>query len=210
MLTPDQEWAIVHALLAGESFRNVATLHQCHISTVKSVFRYFEETGTVSGRVHIHREGSLSVIVEALRRGYPWLYLDEYARYIRAAGIKMSKSTIQRVLVGNNITRKRLSLRAKTANLRQIAAFIVEARRFQTQQFIFLDETDIDEQTFERTHGRSKRGEPVLAPTAFASRAKYTGMGVISWDGLVCYELRRRLRWCQISRVSVHSAVSCG
>lgn len=86
MLPPDEEWAIVHAVLAGESFRAVATRHGRHVSTIKNVYQYFEENGTVSGRVHLHREGKLGAVVEGLRKEFRWLYLDEYARIVRSAG----------------------------------------------------------------------------------------------------------------------------
>ena len=86
MLTPDQEWAIVYGVLSGKSFRRVATEQKCHVSTVKTVFKYYEENGTITGRIHMHREGSLSTIIEVLRRQSPWLYLDECVRYAKTAG----------------------------------------------------------------------------------------------------------------------------
>ena len=53
--------------------------HGRHVNIGKEVYRYYQATGTISGRVHLGRDGPGATIVEQLREKHPVaLYLDEY------------------------------------------------------------------------------------------------------------------------------------
>ena len=94
----------------------------------------------------------------------PCLYLYEICELIEeATNLKVSGSTVCRVLHRNGLTRKKVQTIAKQRSLHYRAQFLASIQQFTSDYFVWVDETGSDARNHIRKYGYGIT--PTKAPT---------------------------------------------
>jgi len=112
-------------------------------------------------------------------------YLDEYCEIIRRhLGKTISPSTMYRVIKRLGLSRKKLRIIALQRCAEKEILFCVALRGMFPYQFIFLDETHVDNRCRNRLWGWSKVGERVSQKGFYLRGTKYSCLASINVEGI--------------------------
>ena len=132
--------------------------------TVSNILKRFEETGKVnptsSNRQESRKLGDYEFqVVIGLLLENPTLYLHEICSKLEEdTGISVSTSTVCRIIKSHGFSRKQIQQVALQRSVETRAKFMAKVQFFNTEQFVWLDETGCDKRDYRRKYGYSIRG----------------------------------------------------
>ncbi|RYF30730.1 MAG: IS630 family transposase, partial [Cytophagaceae bacterium] len=185
---------IVRMLQNGHSYRKTAKDVGVGSATVTRIWRRFRTTGLTSlpqrngGRKpKISQENELEL--RRLVESKPDATYDELTvSWNKMSGIKVSRSTVIRIVLKLNFSLKKKSKVATEKltkkNRAKRSSFLHRRKTVQAKRLVFLDEAGF-QGSLARTHARSLRGEKAYSFVSSAPAKNFTIAGAIRLDGPV-------------------------
>jgi transposase len=191
----DLRQKIVGTYEAGNtSIRKVAEQFQVATKTVQTLLKQYRETGELNHKplgsqiespLEVHREKIFEIVSE-----HPdwslWQYCEEVAEQ---TGVSVTTGSMCRFFQRHNITVKKKTYRSEKvksdAVQQQRCEFWEALQDVKAEDLICIDETGVW-QGMERSVARSESGKRVFSHRPFYKGQKYTVIGAISVDGIVC------------------------
>ena len=195
--SPDIGWRVVWQRLGMEmQFRDIANRLQIATSTAHRIFKRFEETGDVtaskqSRRLHARKlDEHHELLIIAMVMENPCVYLREVCQRIEeATHVRVSGSTICRILRKNGYTRKKVQQVARQRSVEYRAAFMAQVLQYEPGYFVWVDETGSDAKNHIRKFGYALCGQPPIYHRFLARGKRISAIAAISCEGLVGVEL---------------------
>ena len=188
----DLRWRIVWQREGlGLSCQEIAGNLNIDRSTVHRTIFLFRNTGNVR-KQSLHPNGAcklsdpaqlliLQLIVER-----PGIYLREIRKELRDfMGIEVQESTICKYLQKNCITRQKMRTIALQRDVFLRQQFINDVSVYNSDMFIFLDETGADRRNSIRKYGYSIRGKRPINHRLLVRGKRVSGLALISINGLL-------------------------
>lgn len=195
----DLRWRVVWQRLTMElSYQQIATRLNIAASTARSIYLLFEITGDVEPKVSQPRweqrklDDQMELFVIGLILENPCLYLSEICEMVeRVSSVKISGSTVCRILKRHGFTRKRVRQVALQRSHSLRGSFIAQALLYRRDLFVWLDETGCDRRNYMRKFGYAVRGDTPTYHRLLTRGQRISAIAAISCDGLVAVELKR-------------------
>jgi len=182
-----------------KSVRETAALAHVSVGLVAKVAANMQDFGQVvnpysqrTGAPCAAEDEDLEYLREVLESS-PTLFLDELQQKLETVrNTQLSISTISRMLHRINLTHKGVSRHAAQRNeeLRATWRARMGAEEYQDPAlFVFLDESAVDDKTFQRTSGWSEVDTPCVARAAFLRSIRHSVLPALSIDGIIALDI---------------------
>ena len=177
------------------SFKEIALNLQISISTAHRIYKRFEDTGEVgmsadrreTDRSRFHKLEDLhEIVVITIVAENPGMYLLEICLAIKdATGVKVTSSTVCRMLRRIGFSRKKVVQIAKQRSVDFRAAFIAQVMGFSRECFVWVDESGSDDRNYVCKFGYSVRGMPAVSHCLLSRGKRMSAIAAISCDGML-------------------------
>jgi len=176
--------------------RNSQAFIQISCGTAHRIFKRFEATGDVSS-VRVTKKHNIrklddhhELLILGLVVDNPCLYLRELSKLILdATGVRVSGPTVCRALRRNGFTRKKVQQVAKQRCTEYRAMFMARALNFNSDMFVWVDETGSDARTNIRKFGYAVIGEAPVYHRFLSRGKRISAIAAICTEGLIDVEL---------------------
>ena len=190
----DLRWRMVwQRLINGYTIKEIASNLYVAESTVWRVVDRFERTGSVTpnratSRAHRLHEHDELLLIE-LVCDKPSIYLREIqATLFETTGTLASASTLCRTMKRLGFTRKKLKFVALQRSDVLRAEYQAEVSMYNSDMFLFVDETGCDRKNAARKFGYSLRGFPAKSFRFFSRGKRISTIGLMSTTTFLdCY-----------------------
>jgi hypothetical protein len=181
----------------GKSYRELACLAGCSIGTISNILHFHYTFGQSTnpfscqqGRSAMLNAGDMEFLNGLLERE-PCLFLDELQdRLYNGRHKQASMATICRSIDKLNISRKRVTKQAAERNEYLRAIWEGEMAQYDDpDQFVFLDESSVDNKTGQRNNGRSHKGTPCVRRATFLRGTRYSILPALTVDGIMAIDI---------------------
>lgn len=194
--SPDIGWRVVWQRVGmGLPIRDVAARLGIGTSTAHRIFQRFQESGEIAPKQPCRNDARIlddrhELFILGILMENPSLYLREICPCIfQATGVKVSESTVCRVLHRNKLTRKKIQQVAKQRCTEFRAAFMAQVLQFDRDFFVWIDETGSDARSHIRKFGYSLHGQAPIYHRLLVRGQRVSAIAAISTDGLLDVEL---------------------
>lgn len=191
----DIRWRIIYQYYGLQlSHHNIATNLNIDKSTVCRIIALLESTGDVTKAVYPHGQNHhrhklteidqyliMEIVVDQ-----PGIYLREIQQYLlEETGTSVSLPTLCNFLCKQGFSRQKMVRVSVGRSLESRTKFWEEVSIFNTEMFVFIDESGSDRRDCLRKFGYSLRGEPARA-LQFYNRGKHiTALAAMSTEGVL-------------------------
>lgn len=178
----------------GIPVEDIADLARCDVRTVYRILEHFEESGTPHVRPRGHRPEELDDddlrYLLSLLRAQPSLYLDELCDRLEVArGTRVCRSTICRALCRAGWTRKSASRQAAERDELLRAVWQAEHAHIPPECFVWLDESGVDDDSFQRRTGRAPEGHVPVLSESFGGGERVTMLPALCSEGIIAMDI---------------------
>ena len=177
-------------------YREIARSLQISVSTAHRIYKRFENTGDVAALKQPSRGSARKLddlhelLIIGLVAENPCIYLSEICQVIyEATFVKVSGSTVCRVLQRNGFSRKKVRQVAKQRCVVFRAAFLSQALQFSSDMFVWIDESGSDARNHIRKFGYALRGMTPTYHRKLGRGKRVSAIAAIATSGLVGVEL---------------------
>lgn len=171
----------------------------CSIGSVAKVMKNIRDFGTVSnplskhtGRPRVADDGD-DLYIREIIKSRPTIYLDELQIKLETVrNVFLSIPTISRTLRRLELSNKRVQRAASERNedLRAIWEGELGQHEYQDPDlFVFLDESAVDNHTFQRTMGWSQINTPCVERGTFLRGTRYSILPALSIEGIIALDI---------------------
>jgi len=173
---------------AGNSYRSIERDLHCGRRLVSRTIKQYLRNGSLLPfkRRRVSRVATQGVrnYLSFVALECPGLLLKEYQIILqRDMEVRLSLSSICRILKELGITRKVVSIQAMEASILQQALYMARVKHFFLNQLVFLDEVHTDSRNYNRRYGRGIGRVRIRG--VFVRGARYTSIGAMSVNGVV-------------------------
>lgn len=189
----DLRWQMVwQRVVNRQTIKEVAKNLYVAESTVYRIVDRFERTGSVASnqpmpRAHRLHEHDELILIELVSEN-PSVYLREIqTKLMETTGTVASASTICRTLKRLGITRRKLKYVALQRSEILRAAYQAEVSMYNSDMFVFVDESGCDRKDATRKFGYSLRGFPATSFRMISRGKRYSAIGIMSTTALLDY-----------------------
>ena len=175
---------------------DIANRLQIATSTAHRIFKRFEKTGDVAppkqpSRLHTRKlDEHHELLIIAIVMENPCVYLRELCQRIEdATNVRVSGSTVCRILRKNGYTRKKIQQVARQRSVEYRAAFVAHVLQYDPEYFVWVNETGSDAKNHIRKFGYALRGQTPIYHRFVARGKRISAIAAISCKGLVGVEL---------------------
>lgn len=177
------------------SFRDIARRLQIGVGSAHRLYNRFIKDGEFSPPKRTNRPGSRKLdelhelYIIGLLLVNPGLYLAEISHKIyEATGVRVSGSTLCRILQRNNYTRKKIAHVAKQRCVSYRGAFMAQVMLYPANYYVWLDETGSDHRDHIRKFGYQIRGLTPVYHRFLHKGVRISSIAAISSEGLIAHE----------------------
>ena len=118
------------------------------------------------------------------------MYLREICgKIFEVTGVRVSTSTVCKVIHINGPTRKKLTKVALQRSLKHRAAFMPNTLQYPREFFVWVDETGTDRRDQLHKFGYAIRGQPAVCTQLFTRGKRISAVVAMSSEGVEAYEL---------------------
>lgn len=189
----DLRWRIVWQRVGLDCTYEAVARNLCvDKSTVKRIVDRFEQSGNVSKQPYPKERAARKLILPAqllilqLVMDQPAQYLDEIQKELRRLLlIDVDISTICRFLQKCGFTRQKLRIVAMQQDQLLRQQFICDISAYNTDMFIFIDETGADNRNALRKYGYSLRGKTPVSHALLVRGVRVSAIACMSIAGLL-------------------------
>jgi len=170
---------------------------QCSTGLISKVMSNYRTHGQVTnlfskrtGRPLKVQDGDIEYI-SSLLEANPVLYLDEIQhRLLSTCGVKLSMSSLSRLLIQYGLTRKHIQKAAaeRDEDLRTIWEADM-AQYTDPDVFVALDESAVDNRTLQREYGLSLVGSPCVRRATFLRGVRYSILPALTTEGIIALDI---------------------
>ena len=193
----DLRWRMVYQKIAMNlKVCEIAKNLNVHITTVYRVISRFLQTGSVAASKRYTKYNGCcfseeqELFVIGLLYEHPAMYLDEIVSEVdNLLGIKVSLSTICKLLKRFGITRKKIRQVAQQRCYLLQGTFIAHVLNFNVDMFVWLDETGTDKRDQFRKYGYALRGVTPTYHRLLSRGVRINAIACMSVDGMISLEL---------------------
>jgi len=195
MKSEDLLWAVVNMYkYERKTMRQIANSLCISLGTVHETLHRFRQTGDVAHTASKSKKPTILTDLEMkCVREYvlanPAMYLDEYCEIVRRVFDKtISPTTMCRVIKRLGLSRKKLRIIALQRCAEKEIAYCIALEGMFSYQFIFLDETHVDNRCRNRLWGWSAVGERVSQKGFYLRGKKYSCLASINLEGIQAFD----------------------
>lgn len=153
----------------------IAALARRSERRIYDVLRWYREYGTLVDPAAQHHTGQKPLLdhedreyIQSILKANPVLHLEEiHQKLFEGRGVDVCIPTISRALRDLLITNKKVSYHALQRNELLRATWIGEYGDIPKEYIVWLDESGVDGQDYQRTHGWSELGLACVSRTTF-------------------------------------------
>ena len=193
----DLRWQMIwQRIRMGLHYQEIAANLNVALGTVYNINRLFVDTGDVIPKKVPRREHlrSLTHTDELLILGLiidsPSSYHSELCSAIRdVCGKCVSPSTVCKVIHRPGFTRKKLQHVAKQRSLQNRAEYMAEIQMYDSDCFVFIDETGCSSKDHTRNFGYAQRGEAAVEHRWIHRGSRISAIAAISTTGMLAVEI---------------------
>ena len=188
----DIGWRVVWQRIGmGLTYKEIAYRLQIAVGTAHRLFQMYESTGDVAPlkraeRYELRKLDNLhEIYIIGLICENPAIYLREVCgKIFEVTGVRVSTSTVCKVIHRNGITRKKLTKAALQRSLEHRAAFMANMLQYPRDFFVWVDETGTDRRDQLRKFGYAIRGQPAVCTQLFTRGKRISAVVAMSSEGV--------------------------
>lgn len=183
-------WATVEQLSAID----IAELAGCSERTVYRVLQQVDESGDIAPNQPTGRPRSLDAedlaFLSSCVDNHPAIYLDELQeQLLEARQVNVSIATLSRALRRLAFSHKSISRSAVERDEQLRATWKGAYADISKEQFVWLDESSVDDRTNQRTEGWSRLGQACVRRQVFLRGQRYSVLPALTVDGIVALDI---------------------
>ena len=195
--SPDIGWRVIWQRPGQEcSYKDIAKRLQIGVGTAHRIFKRFESTGDVAPLARGRRPDKRKLddyhelYIIGLVTENPAINLQEICSKIEEATyVRVSGSTVCRVLHRNGFTRKKIMQVAKQRSIELRASFMAHAFQFPRSFFVWVDETGSDRRNQIRKFGYALKGLTPVYQRLLARGTRVSAITGMCSEDVLGYEL---------------------
>lgn len=195
--TTDLRWRMVYQREAlGLSYHVIGRNLGVDSSTVYRTVKLYTTTGSVDKRryntANLPRKltDSTQFFIMHLVLIQPGIMLHEIKREVlEVKGVELSLSTICQFLHKEGFSRQKMKIKATQRDEALRSLFASEVSLYQSNMFVFLDETGTDRRDAIRRYGYSWQGKPPVSQKMLVRGQHLSSIAIMSTAGLLDYHI---------------------